>query len=97
MQQCISIKFFVTYQKSAHNSHFCRFDKEHSCEECDPSLVVTIPNAVLISAVGLIESLPFLNTTLPNIGNPLEGLMNLINNAINGNYKVLKKGFIVRM
>ena len=69
--------------------HNFRFDKDHSCEECDPAQIVTIPNAALISAIGLIESFPFLNNTIPNIGNPLQGVLNLINNAINGDkYKV---------
>jgi len=56
------------------------FEKDLSCDECSPSTIVTVPNIALLSAVGIIESLP--NITIPGIGNPASMILELINNEI---------------
>ena len=60
-----------------------------SCEECDPKAEVTVPNIALLSSVGLLESYPILDTTIPVIGNPFKMILELLNSAISdGDFKV---------
>ena len=51
--------------------------------------LVRVPNIALLSSVGLLESYPILDTTIPVIGNPFEMILELLNNAISdGDFKV---------
>ena len=60
-----------------------------SCEDCDPKGLVTVPNVALLSSVGLLESYPILNTSIPVLGRPLEIILELLNNGITeGEFKV---------
>ena len=60
-----------------------------SCKDCDPKGLVTVPNVALLSSVGLLESYPILDTSIPVIGRPLEMILELINTGISdGEYKV---------
>ena len=66
-----------------------RYEPSMSCEDCDPKGLVTIPNVALLSSVGLLESYPILNTSIPVLGRPLEIILELLNNGISdGEFKV---------
>ena len=38
-----------------------------SCVGCSPETIVTVPNAVLLSTIGILETDPLLNTNIPGL------------------------------
>lgn len=38
-----------------------------SCDGCFPETIVTVPNAVLLSTIGILETDPLLNTNIPGL------------------------------
>ena len=68
------------------------FSPSDSCSRCSEDLVVTVPNTALLASLGLLESLPVLDTL--GVKAPL---LRYINDSIsqhNGNYTVEPKTFI---
>ena len=63
-----------------------RFESELSCTGCSPETIVTVPNAVLLSTIGILETDPLLNTNIPGLpgGSPSNLVYNFIEFNMDG-------------
>ena len=72
----------ITYNSLVHY----HYREELSCATCKEDTAVTVPNAALLGAVGLLQSFDWLNVSLPWQGgviNPLDTIMSIIDEGIN--------------
>lgn len=63
-----------------------RFEPDLSCEGCSPETMVTVPNAVLLSTIGILETDPLLNTNIPGLpgGSPSNLVYSMMEFNMNG-------------
>ena len=63
-----------------------RFEPDLSCEGCSPDTIVTVPNAVLLSTIGILETDPLLNTNIPGLpgGSPSNMVYSMMEFNMNG-------------